>query len=520
MMALQPTPAESILSIIENAAGLNALAQSILGQSQAHEKNPELANWVESQAGTDWKTGQASDPIYFWSDETLEWLSMPLQDALAQTKNEISLQNQCWTVQSGITQVGTTAASSASPKSALDQAESTYTVKQLTPQSGVENDFSYDPSSSTATVNFKNYYLRWLQISVDQYGPDGETVGSTAGLGYLAPVDTIMAAPLPPDWSPFSFTLNERANSAIVSLGGLGQVPYSWKYDWQGVLLTALFNYAVPTLFISLGVAVDQTGSWSDLQKSIAGKILTVLEAAAEGPIGGAVTESISAEDVLAAIANCLGSLLLDAVAGSEALEAYVTLAVGESAAEDAAPFVGWIARAIGSVADVASMIETSVEVANSPATMSIDIVRTMDVQVTVNPDVNHQNQWPATATHYTVTITYDDGPIYTYTGQMQSTTQEGPIVQTFQTLPAGGSLTVLAVFYSGTDWLAGQGSTGSVTAQPNQDTTLVVPPFNITENLVPLTSTTTTFRRRLNTTAAKGAFGRVRKMQLRRPQR
>jgi hypothetical protein len=82
-----------------------------------------------------------------------------------------------------------------------DAPEGVYTVKEVTPQSGVEHSFSYDPATATATVSVKNYYLRWLQISVDQYGRDGETVGSTQYLGMLSMPDTIMAVPLPPDWS-------------------------------------------------------------------------------------------------------------------------------------------------------------------------------------------------------------------------------------------------------------------------------------------------------------------------------
>ena len=86
------------------------------------------------------------------------------------------------------------------------------------------------------------------------------------------------------------------------------------------------------------------------------------------------------------ALYNCAGALLLDAIAGCDALAAYVTAAIGESAAEDAEPFIGWVARAIGCLADVASMIETSVEVARSPATMALSIVRTMDMHITVAP--------------------------------------------------------------------------------------------------------------------------------------
>lgn len=491
LLSLQNDPADTVLALIEYADGLLALAQSMLDQSQANQQDPTQPNWVNSQPGTDWRTGQPSAPIYVWSDQTVENLALPLQSALRQSKDDPTLQGQCWTVQPGITQVPLTDAALAAPR--VDTAEANYTVKELTPQSGVENSFSFDPSGNTATINLKNWYLRWLKVSVDQYGPDGEPISGTALLGEMSPVDTIMAIPLPAQWSSYSFTFDEQASSATVSMGGLGQVPFDWTYDGDGIILTAVFNYAVPTMFIALGVAADQGGkAWSDLTKSIVSKILTVLEAAAEGPLGSAVSGGLSLEDVLAAIANCAAALLLDAIAGSDALEAYVTAAIGESAAEDAVPFIGWVARAIGSAADVASMIETSVEVARSPATMRLSIVRTMSVQVTVEPDPAHQGQWPATATHYVITITYDDGPAYAYDGQMSPTTQQGPISHTFPNLPAGGSLTVLACFYSDNDWLAGQGRTASMDAQPNQGSTLVVAPFAIKENLVPLSSSTT----------------------------
>ena len=81
----------------------------------------------------------------------------------------------------------------------------------------------------------------------------------------------------------------------------------------------------------------------------------------------------------------------------------------------------------------------------------------------------------------------------------MARATQPPPIVHTFTGLPAGGNVTVLASFYSATGWLAGHGVTHPMAAQPNQDGTLVVPPFAITEYLVPLSAATTyTFKEKL----------------------
>jgi hypothetical protein len=492
LLTTQDEPADDIINnIIMWARGLDALAQSILSQSQAHEKDPTKPNWVTSTGGTDWQTGQPSNPIYVWSDATLADLKLPLSDSLQQSKNDPDLQNQCWTVQPGTTQVPMATA----PVGLVRDAEANYTVKELTPQSGVEHNFSYDPTTSTATFSLKNYYVRWLQVCVDQYGPDGKKVGSTQTLGQQSPVDTIMSVPLPPDWSDYPFTFQEGASSATVSYGGLGQTPFSWDYDGGGIIWTSVFCFGIPTMFIALGVAADQGGkAWSDLTKSVVSKASAFVEAGAEGPLGDAVTQSFALTDVLYAAANCGGSLLTSLITDSAqtALKAYITAALGEGAAEKAAPFLGWAALAVGAAADTASMIETSVEVARSPATMSVDVERTLDVAVTVDPDPRHQKQWPATATHYTITVTYEDGTARVYDGQLSPTTQEGPIGHTFTDLPSGGNITVLACFYSSTGWLAGQGSSSSIAAQPGQGSTLTVPAFAITENLVPLSAATT----------------------------
>jgi hypothetical protein len=517
LVTTQGEPATYIVEQqIQYAVGINALADSISCQANTHEKDPSKQNWVSSQQGTDYKTGAASNPIYVWSDETVEYLRQPLRDTLQNTKNDLYLERQCWTVLPGITQVPMRIVPAGARR--LGEPEATYTVREVTPQSGVEHIFSYDPGSG-ATVSFKNHYLRWLQISVDQYapGPDDKRIGETQTLGSLAPVDTIMAVPLAPDWSDFPFTFDPGASRAVVSLGGLGQGPFDWSYDEFGIIWTSLFNYAIPTLFIALGVAADQGGqAWTGICKKIAGgysKLSPFIEAVAEGPLGGAVTASApSLTDMMALIGNIAGSLLVGALTDSAfgALREYIAAAGTESALEEAEPFIGWVAYAIGAAVDLASMIETTVEVASSPATMAISVERTMDVQVTITPDPKHDQGtiWPQTATHYVISITYDDGPVYSYNGRPIPPSGQGTQIQhTFVELPAGGNITVLVCLYSDTGWLAGQGKTGPLAAQPNQDSTLVLPSFVITENKVPLTgSTTYTLKEKLSF----GSEGRV----------
>ena len=110
LLAFQGAAAEAILNIIDTVPGLFPLANSILSSPQAHESDPTQPNWVTSQPGQDWRTGQpTSKSIYVWSDETLENLALPLQNALRLTKDTPSLEGQCWSVQAGITQVPSSA---------------------------------------------------------------------------------------------------------------------------------------------------------------------------------------------------------------------------------------------------------------------------------------------------------------------------------------------------------------------------------------------------------------------------
>ena len=209
-------------------------------------------------------------------------------------------------------------------------------------------------------------------------------------------------------------------------------MPFDWTYDSGGIIWTAIFNYAVPTLFIALGVAA----------RSRAGKALGRVHLQADRltqwskclalrlrprPRGRSATwcQAASASiDVMAAMANLAGALMLlgairfdSECAGGGTSTSNAGL---KSAAEDAEPFLGWAALAIGAAADVASMVETTVEVASSPATMAVSVERTLDVQLTVTPDPDHDKGtvWPQTATHYVISVTYDDGPVYYYDGE------------------------------------------------------------------------------------------------------
>jgi hypothetical protein len=490
LLTTQAEPADAIINdVILWARGINALANSILSQSAAHERDPAAPDWVRSEPGTAYRPEAPTSPIYVWSAQTREYLRLPLRDALAQSKNAPDLEHQCWRVQPGVVSVPMTPRPGSGT---LRAGEANYTTRDLTAQRGVSHEFHYDATTSKGTVSLKNDFVRWLQVSVDQYGPAGEKVGGTSELGWLSSVGTIMSVPLPGEWSDYEFTFDERASRATVSLGGLGQVPFEWTYDKGGLFATGIFCYAVPTTFICLGVAVDAVGStWRSVTQHLASLMISGSEAGIEGPLESRAAGSLSAEDFLEGLANFLASMLLallDEVVGY-GLKQFIAEALGEEAVEQASPFIGWVALAVGAAADAASIVETTVEVACSPATMRIDIERTMALAVVIAPDPRH-GVFPETATHYTITVTYDDGTARAFDGSMGTTTRQAPIEHTFDDLPSGGHLTVLARFYSTTGWLAGQGTSGPLAAQPDHGSALDAA-ITITEDTVPLATTT-----------------------------
>jgi len=113
-----------------------------------------------------------------------------------------------------------------------------------------------------------------------------------------------------------------------------------------------------------------------------------------------------------------------------------------------------------------------------------------MNVEWTLLPDVNHQDMWPREATHFEVIATYKDSTSFNTRGTMNSP-QKGPLTVKLEKIPAGGEIMFAANFYSESNWLCGNVSTGFMQAEPSSNKTMIVPKMNIKEKLIPLTADT-----------------------------
>ena len=315
-------------------------------------------------------------------------------------------------------------------------------------------------------------------------------------------VDTILAIPMGGEATELEFEWPSNASAVRILAGGIGRtggVPgldgaYYGSWDHQvcmgGALMTGIFNFGIPTACMIAGAAVSMSGL-SELAKVVIGPVLDIGTAIAAGPVAAELADG-STTTMLIAFADLIPHLLLAAAE----LAVWLTAEVAEGVVEESTPVFGWIAMAVSVACDVALLLQTSVEVALSPATFTLDASRAIDSTWTLKPDAAHQDTWPREATHYTVDAVFKDGTTRSTTGHMTSSPQTGPITVTFNgasgnRLPAGGEVTFTARFYSESGWLAGSASTGPLSADIAGNL-LTVPTMNITENLVPLMATTT----------------------------
>lgn len=521
--------AGTVTNIIEYANGISDLAAQILTQATQHQQNPSLQNWAFEAPYLDADMKPTDTSYYNWSDVTKLWMRGPLASSIKVAKNDPSLESSgsnagIYTVQSGTTGVSVPQSASRAPRgarAALGDGDGSYwTVNNLTPHHGFEQSGDLSFENNTFSISFTNSWLRWLSGYAEFFGPDGKAV-TPEGWKSLVPgglartydsdtkkyvqifsaVNTILAIPVGSNPTEISFDWPSNASSVKLMAGGIGRTggvrgqdgAYVGGWDTQvctaGAMMTGIFNFGIPVVCMVAGAAVSLSGL-NDLAKDVFSTVLDVATAVVNGAVSGALSDGDTLT-ILTVFADLIPRLLLDIVQ----LAVWVDANIAEGATEEATPIFGWIALAVSVASDLALLAETSAEVARSPATFELIASRAVDAQWTLLPDVNHQNTWPLEATSYEVTATYQDGTSRATTGQMQSSPQTGPITVYFNQenanrLPAGGNVMFTAKFYSETGWLAGQAVTDYMSADVAGNL-LTVPTMNITENLVPLTSST-----------------------------
>jgi hypothetical protein len=311
-------------------------------------------------------------------------------------------------------------------------------------------------------------------------------------------VDTILAVPLGAEPTEISFPWPPNASGLRILAGGIGRSEgiadaggvYHGGWDQQvcaaGAMMTGIFNLGLPAICLLMGASIAAS-ELKSLAKSLSGIALEIGGKIVDGVISGTFTGS-NAQSIILAFADLIPRLLLDA----PELIIAINAAVAEEAVEESTPIFGWIALGLSIATTVAELLETSVEVALSPAVFELKATRAIDAQWTLNPD---GPLWPREATNYQVIATFTDGTTRTANGEMGPPPQTAPITVTFNAenenqLPGGGTVQFTANFYSKSEWLCGSATSPQLSIPIDADQ-LTVPEQAIKETLIPLDTST-----------------------------
>jgi hypothetical protein len=418
-----------------------------------------------------------------------------------------------WARRDGITSVDQ------SPQLRVDQSpdNASYTLTNVTPYyNGYSLSASVVADTGEVTLNFTNWYLRWLGLYIQFY--DGTSVvgisqipkgissnseldlkdSNSIFLGLLTPEFTIYGVPVMSSKLPVKFTFpTSVATSAAILASGLGYGSHTAPDTEDiGIINTAIFNLILPGLLLCLGLGAAVDDFYKDvvLVAVVAQNFLIDLFALCEGA-------------TLKQIGTIFWRLYVRFLTSPPALNTFIksviqflTTRALIQAAEDAIPLVGAIIQAIGAVGTVAEIAETAAEVGVSPWTYQYQLVGMHDVTVTILHASNDPGGFPATAANYTVTAVFDGGTPQVQTLPITNTNPPDQKLQaTFQNVPLGGTLTVHVGFYTSDGTLVGHGSTsGANDVNAN-------PTIQITEDQVPIKSRTAYIHKQKTTLDPQG---------------
>ncbi len=342
------------------------------------------------------------------------------------------------------------------------------------------------------TVGIDNIYSRTLYAFFRRIDVDGKPFGELEAVTSIGATNTIMGIPVPTDPVMLKIDLQQQSGVELV-FGTLGTSDWSGRPSTYGALLTGLWQYGVPGLFMIAGTVITSTETFNKIVNDE--QLRAAALAIAFAVLGGAVPTAaalINTKFVLFTFASTVIGMLVKK--GLEELAKWVVARISASQFAQAAGPVGWIFKLIQAGLQFSQIAITTGEVLSSPATIRAEVKRALDVTLTLRPDPRHGEPgrketavWPALAQRYLATLRYRNGTAFTQAGTMPDVTNGDPIAIRFDNVPAGGEFTITAGVYSESGWLAGSWASDWVLAKPNRDYELALGDKEITENLVPL---------------------------------
>lgn len=441
------------------------------------------------------KTGQA---LYTWtiSDTVTDLLGPACAGASRSASGDLYLANKTWSPNSGVSALVKEDEVAAAPLAAAAQGGPKYkwVVNEQTNHYGVSvaQDSIKIDGKNQFSIDAYNSHLRTMIAAYQLRDERGGPIGKKTKLTSLSATNTILGIPTPTDPTALAFDMGQ-ASSVEFYFGSLGSSDWDNDVSTEGALLTGLWQYGVPTVFLVAGKAVTSTQTFNKIvnDKDLRAAALAIAFAV----VGGAVPTAAAlynSKKVLSSFADVVLGLVLQK--GMETLGKWLGEQVAAGAISSAFGPVGLVFRAAATLLDIEMMAITTCEVLASPACVKATVARAIDVSLTLLPDPKHGEAgdhgtavWPALAQEYVVTLEYKGGTTRQLLGVFPDTTAGAPLPLLFADVPAGGEFRILAGVYSRSGWLAGSWQSDWIKAEPSTGSTLELGEKPITENLVPL---------------------------------
>jgi len=323
-----------------------------------------------------------------------------------------------------------------------------------------------DQGNRTVQVEFRNAYIRYLSTFVQFANESGDLpvqnptsldTSRAKFLSYISANYTLLGIPLIGDDIPLSsvqFDVPSDASIAKVYFGSLGLGGQAFCPEATGGSdLTLVFAIGLPAFFLLIGALCDAA-----LQSTIAKYIVTTdgiqlvtdLDTQAQEQSGSDSQNGIfgteSSSKASAALASLGSALLSGLMAGGAAVFKQIAEGIAEDATESeaftAAGPIGMVFKVIAIGSNLAAIAESVGESLASPAIFINTICLTQTTTVTIDHDPD-DFQFPATARNYEIILTYDGSSVIRKATGTISPGRTDPIVESFDNVPSGGTVTV-----------------------------------------------------------------------------
>lgn len=460
-----------------------------------------------------------------------------VNQSLRTSQDDPRLENQLWAVNQGSPDVRQSADAvdqllakrSAARGGTAMAGEYDFTLNNRTPGFGLSvpkesivfAPDGTDPRQGQFAIAAKNKFLRTLVAYVEFLDSDGKPIENPPGwveqlpsfpaflreefetaskkyISSVTAVSVILGIPMPTDPKILDFQWPANAASCRLYFGGIGTRNWDQTVDPMGILLTGIFQYGVPTIFL-LGGAAITSNAWFKRFVSDINNVMAAVAVAFPIVGGGVATAAAigNTKRVLTSFAGAIAGILVGK--GLQALAAYITAKLTAAALTSAIPYVGFAFRMANMALSLRNLAETTIEVAISPATYTVEVKRQLTLEATIYPDPLHGTAsepaiWPEVARYWTSTVQYRNGTNYTVYGRLPEdpSKRADPVTVTFPELPGGGQFQAGFGVYSETDWLAGRWTSAWLDAvAPEGSGGVLAISGQIQEQLVPLTPQT-----------------------------